>query len=61
MTATAIGSLMLSFILHRTDSYAGLLVLGGVVTLLGVGCFYLMGHFGSTAAAEPPVATPQSA
>ena len=59
--ATAVGSLVLSFMLHRTDSYAGFLVLAGLVTLLGVFCFHLIGRYGRPAASEPGIPAPQSA
>jgi predicted MFS family arabinose efflux permease len=59
--ATAVGSLVLSFMLHRTDSYAGFLVLAGLVTLLGVFCFHLIGRFGGRTASEPGIPAPQSA
>jgi predicted MFS family arabinose efflux permease len=58
--ATAIGSLVLSFMLHRTDSYSGFLVLAGLVTLLGVACFHFIGRYGR-AQPEPGVPAPQSA
>ena len=59
--ASAVGSLVLSFLLHRTDSYAGFLTLSGVVTLLGVACFYFMGRFGRAEVGAPHVPAPQSA
>ena len=59
--ASAIGSLVLSLMLHRTDSYDGFLVLAGLVTLLGVGCFHLIGRYGASAPADPVVPAPQSA
>jgi predicted MFS family arabinose efflux permease len=58
--ATAIGSLVLSFMLHQTDSYSGFLVLAGLVTLLGVACFHFIGRYGA-ARPEPGVPVPQSA
>ena len=44
--ATAAGSVVLSMILARTGSYNSFLVLAGIVTLLGVICFYLIGRCG---------------
>lgn len=59
--ASAVGSLILSYMLHRTDSYAGFLVLAGVVTLVGVLCFYFIGRFGRPETAVPGVPAPQTA
>lgn len=59
--ATAVGSLVLSFMLHRTDSYDGFLVLAGVVTLAGVACFHFIGRYGRSELPEPRVPAPQSA
>lgn len=58
--ASAVGSLILSYTLHRTDSYNGFLVLSAVVTVFGAACFFLTGRFGKT---EPvmPEPVPQSA
>ena len=59
--ASAVGSLVLSFMLHRTDSYQGFLVLTGALTVAGIACFYLIGRFARPDAAAPFVPAPQSA
>lgn len=59
--ATAVGSLVLSYMLHRTDSYDGFLVLAGLVTFAGVACFHFIGRYGRSGLPEPHVAVPQSA
>lgn len=58
--ASAVGSLVLSYTLHRTDSFNTFLVLAAIVTVFGAICFYLTGRYGKT---EPAFAapTPQSA
>ena len=58
--AAAVGSVILSAMLHRTDSYDGFLVFSGLVTLLGVACFWFIGGRGCTRLPEPRMATAQS-
>lgn len=59
--ASAIGSLVLSYWLHRTDSYNGFLVLSGAITLVGVACFYFIGGTGRSGLSERRIPAPQSA
>jgi MFS family permease len=44
--STAVGSLVLSFMLARSDSYDDFLFLSGALTMAGVVCFYLTGRHG---------------
>ena len=58
--ASAIGSVVLSIMLHRTDSFNGFLMLSGTVTLLGVACFWFIGGHGRSGLSERRVPAPQS-
>lgn len=59
--ASAVGSVVLSLMLRQTDSYNGFLVLGGIVTVLGVVLFYLIGRYGKSSHESAPEPAPQSA
>lgn len=59
--ASAVGSLVLSFMLHQTDRYNGFLILSAAVTLVGVACFYFIGRHGRAEQSEPGMPAPQSA
>lgn len=56
LTGNAIGSLILSFTLVLTDSYAPFLVLCAVATVIGALLFFLTGSGRSAAAAPPSLA-----
>ena len=58
--AAAVGSLVLSYLLHRTDSYNEFLVLAGIATLFGVVCFYFIGRHGRSGLSERRQPAPPS-
>ncbi len=51
--AMAVGSMVLSYSLHLTDSFNIFLMLCAVATLLGAACFFFTGRFGDRSLAEP--------
>lgn len=59
--ASAVGSLVLSYTLHRTDSFDPFLIFAAVATVLGAICFYLIGRFGGPARVESRMPEPHSA
>lgn len=56
LTGSAIGSLILSYILVLTDSYAPFLIVAAVTTVVGALLFFLTGSRKSAAVVPPPLA-----